>query len=267
MNSRIFRRLCAVMLICAMHLTTFDAEASGITIYPAAQGCNSGIAAVICPGGSYAMVSLPNEGTPIAEFLAENGITAAVVDYTLPEGHRERPVADVMKAFEMLHSRALELGIDTTKIGIIGSSAGGHLAAMVSTEKDLMPKPAFTVLLYPLISSRADLTHRRSFKNLLGENASDAERASFSCELRVDRSTPPAFMVLSDDDPTVNPVNSVEYYLALKRFGIPASLHIYPRGKHGFGFTERFPYLESFKSLLIDWIITGMTDKKQNINE
>lgn len=257
--------MCLLATLSFFFVTASAAAAEpGIIVYPAAAGCNTGIAAVVCPGGSYAMVSLPNEGTPVAEFLAENGISAAVVEYTLPQGHKERPLADVRRAFSELRRRAGELCIDTAKIGIVGSSAGGHLAATFSTEKGGQSKPAFTVLLYPVISSRAGLAHQRSFRNLLGDNASLQERAEYSCELRVDSSTPPAFLILSDDDPTVDPVNSIEYYLALKRFGIPASMHIYPRGKHGFGFTDRFPYLDSVKDLLLDWLYNLYDNDKKN---
>lgn len=246
-------RLRVLTLLAAGALAAAAAGAADFKLFRAAPSGAAGPAAVVCPGGSYAMVSDSNEGTPIGEFLAANGITAAVVNYTLPEGRRELPMADVREAFSYLRDNAAELGIAPDRIGVVGSSAGGHLAATFSTAADSL-RPAFTVLLYPVISSRADLAHARSFRNLLGEGATAADKGEYSCELRVDRHTPPALLILADDDPTVDPRNSVEYYLALKRFGIPASLHIYPRGGHGFGFTGRFPYLDSAKALIIDWL-------------
>lgn len=233
---------------------TLDAAAADIRLYTPAPADNTGVAVVVCPGGSYAMVSMPNEGEPVSEFFASHGITAAVVNYTLPAGDPSLPSRDVAEAMALLRSRADSLGIDPSRIGIMGSSAGGHLAATASTAADTAARPAFTILLYPVISSRGDLAHRRSFKMLLGEEASRSRRAEYSCELRVDSHTPPALMLLADDDPTVDPRNSVEYYLALKRYGIPASLHIYPRGKHGFGFTDRFDYLDGAQRLILDWI-------------
>lgn len=232
-----------------------SAHKADFKIYPARADINTGMAVVVCPGGGYGKISMYNEGTPVGEFFADNGITAAVVNYTLPEGHRERPFDDVTQAFDYLRTNAQALGINPKKIGIMGSSAGGHLAATVSTDNAAdAPNPAFTILLYPVISSRHDLAHKGSFANLLGKDAPRVERAEYSCELRVNAATPPALLILADDDPTVNPLNSIEYYTALKRFGIPASLHIYPRGRHGFGFTDKCPYLESVKALVLDWL-------------
>lgn len=238
-----------------MKLWQNDTLKTEITIYPADVQKNTGMGIVVCPGGSYAFVSMPNEGNPVGEWLASNGITAIVLNYRVPEGDRSRPLDDAYEAMRYLRRNAQKWGVDTSKVGIWGSSAGGHLVSTVSTHfVDEQSHPDFTVMYYPVISSRADLTHKRSFKNLLGEKASKKELADYSNELQVNSTTPPALMILSDDDPTVNPLNSVAYYEALKRYGIPAAMYIFPEGKHGYGFKDTFHYQEVSRQLILEWL-------------
>lgn len=232
-----------------------DTLKTEITVYKANPEKNTGMGIVVCPGGSYAFVSMPNEGNPVGEWLAENGITAVVLNYRVPEGDRTRPLSDAYEAMRYLRRNADEFGVNTSKVGIWGSSAGGHLVSTVSTHfVDSLSHPNFTVMYYPVISSRTDLTHKRSFKNLLGENASKKELAEYSNELQVNATTPPALMILSDDDPTVNPLNSVAYYEALKRYGIPAAMYIFPEGKHGYGFKDSFHYQQVSRELILEWL-------------
>lgn len=232
-----------------------DSIETEITIYPADSSKNTGMGIVVCPGGSYAFVSMSNEGTPVGKWLSENGITAIVLNYRIPQYDRNRPISDARQAIRYMRNHASEYGIDMHNVGIWGSSAGGHLASTISTHfEDSLSHPDFTILYYPVISSRADLTHKRSFKNLLGENPTPCDRGDFSNELQVDGNTPPTLMILSDDDPTVNPLNSVAYYEALKRYSIPAAMYIFPVGKHGYGFKEEFPYQSISRQLILDWL-------------
>jgi len=233
-----------------------DSLRARLALYLPSKEKNIGIGMVVCPGGSYAFVSDHNEGTPIGKWLAENGVTALVLNYRLPQGEFQRTLKDAFDAIRLLKTNASALGIKTDKVGIWGSSAGGHLAATVSTHfMDSLSYPHFTILYYPVISSRKDLIHQRSFRNLLGDKAGTDRFADFSAELCVTSSTPPALLLLSDDDSTVNPLNSIVYYEALKRYAIPASIYVFPVGKHGYGMTESCPYLNLSKELVLDWLV------------
>ncbi len=223
-------------------------------IFAAEPSCATGQAVVICPGGGYSMVALRHEGLEIARMLAQKGITASVLKYRMPNANKEVPLEDALRAIELMRERSDKYGFSTDSVGIMGSSAGGHLAA---TASNLAPKgaaPDFTVLLYPVISSEADATHSGSFKLLLGENATESQKREYSMDRRVSESTPPTFIVLSDDDKTVPAKSSLYYYTALKEHGIPASMHIYPTGAHGWGMSESFRYASEWQSALIEWL-------------
>ncbi len=239
-----------------------DTLATEITVYPADKTKNTGIGIVVCPGGSYAFVSMPNEGTPVGEWLSENGITAVVLNYRIPEGDCTRPIDDAREAMRYLRRNAERWGVDKSNVGIWGFSAGGHLASTVSTHyADSLSFPDFSVLYYPVISHRKDLRHQRSFNNLVGEKRNRADYADYSNELQVDRNTPPALLILSDDDPTVPPLNAVAYYEALKRYDISAAMYIFPVGRHGYGFKEEFPYQSISRQLILDWLTRDKNKK------
>lgn len=220
---------------------------------PTAERAN-GRGVVICPGGGYRHLSMENEGAHMAEWFAEQGYVAAVLHYRMPNGHPEVPLEDAERAITLLRGGiegvAPHLWVKT--VGIVGSSAGGHLAAMTSTMGRV--RPDFTVLFYPVITAEEGKAHRGSFINLLGEKASKKQLRYYSLHNRVTSSTPPAFLLLPDDDRTVPSVNSTLYYNALKANGVKASLHIYPIGGHGFGMRDTFPYKQSWQQLLIDWL-------------
>ena len=188
---------------------------------------------VILPGGGYGYVSAYNEGIYAAEWLVRRGYTAAVLKYRLPNGVWQVPLEDVHRTLEYCRAHAQQWGI--TRIGILGGSAGGHLAALASNlyESDVQ-RPDFSVLLYPVISLEEGLTHAGSMKQLTGGDAALVRKLSM--QYAVSAATPPAFIVLSDNDKVVNPRNSTLYYNALKQQGIPSELHIYPAGGHGWGF-------------------------------
>ena len=208
---------------------------------------------VICPGGGYRHLSMENEGARMAEWFAANGYTAAVLHYRMPNGHPEVPLEDVEQALRLLTGAVPGAeGFTVAEAGVVGSSAGGHLAAMVSTMGSV--RPAFTVLFYPVITADPTQRHQGSFDNLLGSQRSAENDRRYSLDTRVTEQTPPAFLLLADDDSTVPPTNAARYYAALKAHGITASLHIYPIGGHGFGMRDSFPFKASWQALLLDWL-------------
>lgn len=227
---------------------------SEIYVFVAPKDLATGQAVVICPGGGYSQLAIDYEGYEVAKWYAEHGITAAVLKYRMPNGVKEVPLEDGIEALRILRKRAKEFNIDPSKVGISGYSAGGHLAAYVSTMAEDMDKPNFSILFYPVISGEEGVGHLGSFNKLLGMNRSAEQTTYYSLENRVGETTPPAILFLSDDDKTVKSVNSVLYYEALKRHNIISSIHIYPIGGHGWGFRENFKYFEEWKASLLDWL-------------
>lgn len=222
-------------------------------IYPAAPDKATGQAAVICPGGGYEFVSMEHEGDAFARWIAEQGITAAVIKYRMPNHHPEVPLEDVEQALRVMKGEipgAEELSVQ--RVGIIGFSAGGHLAAMAATVGRV--RPDFTVLFYPVITAAKELAHEGSFDNLLGRERTEELNARYSLENRVTETTPPTILFLADDDDCVPALNAVSFYRALKEHGVAASLHIYPSGQHGWGILDRFPYKSAWQSALTDWL-------------
>lgn len=192
---------------------------------------------IVCPGGGYSNVSSYNEGLYTASWMMDRGITVAVVKYRLPNGHREIPHADVENAFRYCRAHASEWGVD--QIGIIGFSAGGHLAATASTMwTEEQTRPDFSVLIYPVITMEPGLTHKGTRINLITEKAMWKEHVSekYSLENQVTRFTPPTFLALSSDDFVVPVENSLRYYNKLVDNDVPAEMHIFPTGGHGWGF-------------------------------
>lgn len=228
-----------------------------LTIYPAAEGTTpTGQAVVICPGGAYEFLATDHEGHDVARHFASHGIAAAVLKYRLPNGHHTIPAEDAREAIKIVRSKASELGVDPKKVGVIGFSAGGHLASTVSTHPAAAEEfPSFSILIYPVISSDPAITHRGSINNLLGKDVNDPLMlASYSNDLRVTPSTPPTLLILSGDDTTVPAENSLRYYSALARCKVPAEMHLFTAGEHGWGIKPSFERHEDFKKLLIEWL-------------
>ena len=201
-------------------------------IYPAPNP--NGIALVMCPGGGYYGLAMEHEGKRLAGILNDYGITLAVLKYRMPNSHHEIPAEDARRAIRILRDNSQKWGIDKSKVGIGGASAGGHLASTVATHfTDSLSHPDFQVLLYPVISMKDGITHEGSKQLLLGETPSQQLVELYSNETQVTPQTPPAFIVLSGDDTLVPIENSLLYYKALNDNGIPSSLHIYPKGGHG----------------------------------
>ena len=233
-------------------------------VFPAVPEKNSGLAAIICPGGGYGVLALGAEGHSCAAFLASVGITGMVLQYRFPHGNKTIPLEDIATAMLYARTHAAVWNYNPNTIGVIGFSAGGHLAGMVSTvssEAQPNTRPDFSVLFYPVISMEK---RKRGLTrvNLLGRHASEQETAEYSCHTRVTAKTPPALLLHCDDDPLVPPRHSMLYYAALKQHNIPASLHIFPEGGHAWGFRgvnlagQPFRYTQEVRSLMIDWIFS-----------
>jgi acetyl esterase/lipase len=227
---------------------------------------NTGAAVVICPGGGYWIEAMDHEGYQMAEWLRDRGVAGIVLKYRLPYGHHEIPSGDARRAIRIVRSRAEEWGINPSKIGIAGSSAGGHLASTVGTRFDygktesndplekISCRPDFMLLLYPVITFREAFGHMGSRKNLIGEGNDWKLVEKYSNELHVTPETPPTFLVLADDDKGVVPRNSVEFYLALKENNVPAEMHIFAEGGHGFGMNKKNLPVDQWPELFLNWL-------------
>ena len=218
---------------------------------------------IVCPGGGYSIVSSYNEGVYVAEWMLDRGITVAVVKYRLPNGHCRVPHQDVENAFRYCRKHAGEWGV--SQIGVMGFSAGGHLAATTSTMwTENETRPDFSVLIYPVITMEQGLTHQGTRENLITVKAEWREHITekYSLENQVTRFTPPTFIALCSDDFTVPAENSLRYYNRLIDNDVEAEMHIFPKGGHGWGFTDekytendRFGYgRDEFEASLGRWL-------------
>ena len=224
-------------------------------LFKANKKIATGQAVVICPGGGYGAVCIEREGFKLAEYFQSIGVTALVLKYRLPNyGHKEVPLEDAQAALAYLRKNADKWGIDPTKVGIAGSSAGGHLAAYTSTFTPDAEKPAFSVLFYPVISGETCMTHHGTFHRLLGKTHAPYIREKYSLHTQVTPTTPPAILILSSDDAVVPPISSIRYYNALKYYGVQAAMHIYPEGGHGWVGREGFKYEKSWQHELKRWM-------------
>ena len=228
-----------------------------ITAYLPAEGDAPRPAVVICPGGGYGLLALDKEGHDVARWFAERGVVGVVLKYRLPRpgGHvygHEAPLADAARAIALVREKAQAWAVDPTRVGIMGFSAGGHLAASASVQLG-EAGPNFSVLVYPVISMVAGVTHGGSKKNLLGPDPEEALVERFSSELRVTKATPPAFLVHTSDD-WVKVENSLRYYSALRAAGVSAELHVFARGGHGYGMRRPDLPVGRWPELLDAWI-------------
>lgn len=218
------------------------------------EGKNTGRAVIMCPGGGYAILAYGHEGYDYASYFTHQGITLVVLKYRMPHGNHRVPLSDLCEAMRVVKAHAREWGIDPDDIGVMGFSAGGHLASTLATHYPQELKPAFQILFYPVISMDTTITHRGSRENLIGQNPDPQLVACYSNELQVDAETPRAFIALSDDDSAVPVENSLRYYTALHRHHVSASLHIYPTGGHGWGYNESFRFKNDVHNALADWL-------------
>jgi acetyl esterase/lipase len=250
------------------------------TYLPSAEQKPTGCSVVVCPGGGYGGLALGHEGKDIAAFLNQQGITVFILKYRLgSQGyHFPTQLADVQRAMRTARSQAGALNLDPKRIGVMGFSAGGHLASMAATkfgdsayptEDDIdaiSARPDFAILCYPVISMEEEFTHKGSRNNLLGPDKKDdpAMAMQLSSEKNVTAETPPTFIFQTDADGGVPAENPVQFYLALRKHKIPAEMHIYQKGGHGVGLAKNDPVLSSWPGHLLDWLRTNhFTDREQ----
>lgn len=226
-----------------------DITEATLTVYPASKP--NGQAIVACPGGGYAGIAVSHEGHDMAAWFNAQGITYAVLHYRMPNGNVRIPLSDAQQAIRVMRSRAKEWNIKS--LGIMGASAGGHLACTAATHFTPETRPDFQVLFYPVVTM-GEKTHQGSRKNLLGEIPSAEQINLFSNEKQVTPQTPPAFIMHSTDDKTVPVINSVNYYLALVQNGVSATMHLYPIGGHGWGYRDNFLYKTRWTGELEKWL-------------
>ncbi|HTR64890.1 MAG TPA: alpha/beta hydrolase [Terriglobales bacterium] len=244
-----------------------DADKPSLTVYYPVDPAASGTGVVVAPGGGYGFLATNHEGRQVANWLNALGITAFVLRYRLgPRYHHPIELGDAQRAIRLVRSRAAEFGIQPDRIGMMGFSAGGHLTSTAGTHFDngnpsatdpidrASCRPDFLILGYPVISFTAPYTHQGSEENLLGKNADPKLREELSNELQVTPQTPPTFLLSTDTDTTVPPQNSVAFYLALHKAGVPAELHIFEKGPHGVGLDLNDPALGMWPTLLANWL-------------
>lgn len=214
----------------------------------------TGRAVVICPGGGYARLAMDHEGTQWAPFFNNMGIAAIVLHYRMPNGNVKVPISDAEEALRTVRRNAKNWHINASDVGIMGFSAGGHLASTIATQSKGDAKPNFQILFYPVITMMQGYTHQGSHDNLLGYNASKKDEQKYCSDLQVTRVTPRACLLLSDDDHAVLPINSVNYYAELYRHDVPASIYVYPTGGHGWGMNTSFAYHSEMLLNLKGWL-------------
>ncbi len=226
-----------------------------ITIYSPSGETNNGTAVIICPGGGYGHLAMQHEGHDIAKWLNSLGVTGVVLEYRMGRGGYLHPIPllDAQRAIRTVRSHANKLQVNPLRIGILGFSAGGHLASTAGTHFDpgdpdasdpidqASCRPDFMILCYPVIAFGEDFSHKGSQRNLIGGNPPEELVASLSNEKQVTANTPPTFLFHTDEDPGVPSENSVAFYLALRRAKVPAELHIYRKGRHGLGLARTVP--------------------------
>jgi len=238
-----------------------------IVFLPSPEKAN-GAAVLICPGGGYGVLAFDHEGNAIARWLNDNGIAGIILKYRLPSDQimidkSIGPLQDAQEAMRVIRRNAAEWKINPKKIGVIGFSAGGHLASTISThyaekvydvKDNISARPDFSLLIYPVISLDTTFTHRGTRNNLLGLKPDVKQVQRFSNELQINAETPPAFLVHSSDDKAVPAMNSIVYFRGLQKTNIPAELHIFQKGGHGYGLSPNGGTESSWPDLCIRWL-------------
>jgi len=256
-----------------------DKDKPTLTICLPEKEAANGTAIVICPGGGYGFVSMDREGQQIADWLNSIGVAAFIVNYRhngLGYSY-PAPLQDAQRALRIVRSRAQELNINPKRIGLMGFSAGGHLASSIGTHfqnnyyeaKDDIDKvscrPDFMILLYPVITFDDSFTHSGSKRNLLGPNPEQELVENLSNEKQVTADTPPTFIVHSSEDRTVPVENSIYFYLALRKAGVPAEMHIYLKGTHGSAIEEKYGIISTWPERCVEWMnVMGLLEKANN---
>jgi acetyl esterase/lipase len=219
-----------------------------LTLFLPPAGTANGTAAIVCPGGGYARLAIDKEGSELQRWLSGLGVTVFILKYRVAPYQHPAPLLDVLRAVRIVRSRAAEWHVDPARIGVFGSSAGGHLAASAATlynapegrtsaalDNKVSGRPDFIVLTYPVITMRPPTAHGGSRTNLIGAHPAVELMNRLSLELHVTAETPPAFIVHTQEDQSVPVENSLMFYQALRSAGVPVEMHLYEKGPHGFG--------------------------------
>ncbi len=237
-----------------------------LTCYAAPAARATGAAVIICPGGGYWLLAWEKEGVEPARWFNSIGISVFVLKYRLAEYGQPAPLRDVLRAVRLVRSRAAEFGINPDRLGVMGFSAGGHLAACAGTLYDLpdgrtgaaldavSARPDFLLLIYPVITMKDPYTHAGSRRNLLGPTPAPELVERYSSELQVTKNTPPAFLLTTFEDGLVPAENSIGFFEALHRAGVPAEMHVFEKGPHGFGLRPGFGPVDGWPLLCRQWL-------------
>jgi acetyl esterase/lipase len=244
-----------------------DADRPTLTIFRAAGRPTGGTSVIIAPGGGYVNLSMDKEGRQIASWFNAMGVTAFVLKYRLgPRYHHPIELGDAQRAIRLVRSRAMQFGIAPDRIGMMGFSAGGHLAATAGTRFDdgnasapdevdrVSSRPDFLILAYPVISTDPAIAHAGSVRSLLGDNPTPALLQELSADLHVTAKTPPTFLFSTNADTAVPAENTIRFYLALRQAKVPAEMHIFENGPHGVGLDLGDPALSLWPTLLTNWL-------------
>ena len=247
-----------------------ESDKPSIRIYSLPAEKSNGASVVICPGGAYAILAYDHEGSQVAQWLNEHGVTGIVLQYRLgPQYKHPAPLSDAQRAIRYVRANATALKLSPNRIGVMGFSAGGHLASTVSTHFDagqadapdsidrVSCRPDFSVLCYPVISLADDFAHKGSGNNLLGPNAEAALWENLSNQTQVNKQTPPAFLVHTNEDKGVRVENALSYYSALVKHDVPAELHVFQNGPHGVGLADGEPGVGRWPEAMIAWMKTN----------
>ena len=241
----------------------YEVEYPELWYYPSKNKDDNKPAVMVIPGGAYRFISITNEGISIAEWLNELGIDAFMLKHRLPnnyDGPCKQTVAssDAFRAIELIRYNSEKWNIDPNNVGVIGFSAGGHLASSISTKGVIgINKPDFTVLVYPVITMNIENKNNGSgtFNSLFGDNPDERIIQDYSNDLNVNQETPPTILIHSNNDEGTPPENSISYYSALRENNIPASLHIWEDGGHGYGLAKERGTIEAWTKIVKEWMI------------
>lgn len=223
-------------------------------VLPAPKDNHPHGAIVLCPGGGYTHLEKWKEGYRWFPFIYSHGYAVAMLEYRMPDHHHDVPLTDGAEAIQTMREHAKDWGFDKNHVGVMGFSAGGHLASTLMVSSKASIRPDFGILFYPVISMKKKLTHMGSHDCLLGENASEQLENRYSNELHVSGQTPPAYIAVSIDDQNVNPQNAVCFHDAMLAQKRPVTLHVYPSGGHGWKFQYLFLYQEQILDDLSEWL-------------
>lgn len=267
---KIFLTLAAVVVsFSAMAQQTFDVnlysgsapndngdryDTAKVRVFLPVESEATGRAVVICPGGGYHHLALKKEGYDWGEFFQSQGIAAVVLKYRMPHGNPDVPISDAEQAMKLVRANAAGWHVSLNDVGIMGFSAGGHLASTIATQSTGDAKPNFQILFYPVITMMEGYGHEGSFHNFLGDHDSKKYQKRYSSDMHVTRVTPRAFIALCDDDQAVPPANGVNYYMELYRNDVRATLHVYPGGGHGWGSNISFKYHDEMMMDFKAWL-------------